>query len=156
SGSRSTAYPSFSTNSISSSKQPWMSPMMSKGPCSCLRLVGEQLAEELPLAAAEVQHAAGAARLDRGEHCADALAVQRQRPLDCLLLGVVLGRRGVRVGLILLGEARQGVAREARLVLEVAAGDEVLLRVPRQPVRAAGEELGDFILSDPVVLVVVE
>ena len=71
----------------------------------------EQRAQQLALAAAEVEHARRAGRAQRRDHGAEPLLVQAQRLLDRLLLGrallgLVVGRR------LLVGE--QPVERRAR------------------------------------------
>ena len=58
--------------------------------------------------------------------------------------------------LLLLHEPGEGHAVQARLELQVAAGDLFLLGVAGQPALALGEQLLHLVLADEVVLAVVE
>ena len=119
--------------------------------------VAQQRPQQAPFAAAEVEHALRAplscrTPSDRSRRCSFRLigrSTASSSPACCLL-----GRVGV--GLVLVEQARERVPREAALVLQVAAGDQLALRVARQPALAVPQQLLDLVVADPVVLVVVE
>ena len=122
---------------------------------------GLQQGEQPPLAAAKVQHACRPARPQRRQHSGQTLLVQAQRLFDRFLLAVAPLARpfGIvgGVGFLLDGQqAAQRLARQDRPVLEVAAHDGVALRVLRQPAFSLAHELVHLVVTDPVVLVVVQ
>ena len=67
-----------------------------------------------------------------------------------------VGLGHVGVDAFVLDEARQRLPREALEVLQVAAGDEVLLGMSGEPTFALPKQLLELVLADEVVLVVVE
>ena len=110
------------------------------------------------LAAAEVADAPGARRADGREHGAAALLAERRR-----LVGLGHDPRAFqrvvqvfRLGVVHLGQPRERVPGELPLVRQVAAGDQLLLRVAGQPVAARADQLVHLVGGHPVVLAVVE
>ena len=85
-------------------------------------------------------------------------SLQAERLLQHLL-GPVAGPLRRPLGLrrlLLLHQPGEGLAEEARLELQVAAGDLLLLRVAGQPAASLGQQLLQLVVADEVVLVVVE
>jgi len=61
------------------------------------------------------------------------------------------------VGIALLFcESGEGLAREAMLVLQIAARDFLAFRVHREPALTASQKFFHFVLADPIVLFIVE
>lgn len=120
------------------------------------RVVLRELGQQPALAAAEIEDPTDADGAQRREDRPDPLLVKADPLLDLSLLGIVLdlGRLGI---LLLLGdEPAQRFPRQVGLAGEVAAGNELALRVVREPALAAAEQLVDLGLVDPIVLLVVE
>ena len=127
-------------------------------------LVAQQVPGQHARAAAEVADPAGTGLGEHGEDGLAALDGERLRavfPRDLRwdLLRGLLGDRVVEflgLGVVGFGQPGQGGAGEPLLVRQVAAGDELLLRVPGQPVAAGPDQLVDLLGGHPVVLGVVE
>ena len=60
------------------------------------------------------------------------------------------------LGGAVVGKLRQRLADQTAAMLEIAAGDELALRMGLQPTRALGDQLVHLAVADPVVLAVVE
>ncbi len=115
----------------------------------------EQGLEELALAAAEIDDAARPRLPERLPDRGEALLVQAHGALETLLLLFVL-RLGIRLRVLLGHEPGERLLGQIALMLEVAAGDLLPLRVRGQPAFPPGQQLVQLLLPDPVVLVVVE
>jgi hypothetical protein len=83
------------------------------------------------------------------------LAVQVHPLLDHGLLSVVAGGGLVLVSIV-LQEALEGRPGQGPLMAEVAVSNEVLLRVRRQPARTPRQELVHLVVTDVVVLLVIQ
>src|SRR6266545_2719427 len=103
-------------------------------------LLAHELADQLPASAAEVNDSLGATRAQDCQHRAKPLLVQAQRLLDGLLFH----------------QLRERLARQRALVLEVAVHDQLPIGMASEPALAASEQLRDFVVSNPVVLLGVE
>ena len=121
------------------------------------RRILQQRSDQLAAAAAEIEHPLRAARPEHGHDRAEPLLVQAQRFLDSLLLGLARLRRvAVRVGVLVLEQPRERLARQRALVLEVAVDDQLALGMPGEPALAAAQQLLHLVVADPVVLLRVE
>ena len=120
-------------------------------------MVLDELAEQAALAAAEVEHAPGAACSEGRHDRADPLVVEADPVLDRGFLGIAVGLPRVRVvGVLFDDEPAQRLAGQVGLARQVAPGDQLALGVRRQPALAALEQLLDLGRAHPVVLLVVE
>lgn len=134
---------------------------------------GHQLAQEGALAAAEIDDAVGAEVGERPQDHVDPQPCQRDdrrrrrlpRRLSCGRLSC--GRLSLRAAVVDplldsgedvldLGQTCQGVGDVTPAAGQVAAGDEVLLRVVAQPAATGADELVHLVAPDPVVLRPVE
>src|SRR5438093_6895576 len=119
--------------------------------------VGEEELEQSAFAAAEVHDRACASSAEGADHRAETLLVEAQRSLERALLGVASRASVVLLVRRFLGDQpRNRVAHERMTVLEVATGDRFSLGVRREPSLAMTDELLDFVVAHPVVLLVVE
>ncbi len=114
--------------------------------------LAQQVPGERARAAAEVADPPGAALPQHGQDGLPALHGERLVPWFIRDRVVEFFRLGV-VG---FGQPGQRGPGELFLVAEVAAGDELLLRVPGQPVAAGPDQLVHLLGGHPVVLGVVE
>ena len=123
-----------------------------------LRAPSSSALQQLALAAAEVEHAPA-----RRSRCSTATTA----PSRCsfrLSGASTASSSAVARGLASSSgsaprrreQLRQRLARQARPVLEVAAGDQLALRMRGEPALAVAQQLLDLVVADPVVLVVVE
>jgi hypothetical protein len=116
----------------------------------------QQPGQQLALAAAQVGDrlgAAGAQGVDHGDH---PLVVQAQRRLQ-RIFGRGLAGGGLDSLVTSLGrQTLQRIARQGSAVDQVALDDQVARGMALQPAFATLHQLGDLVLADPVVLVVVE
>ena len=110
-----------------------------------------QRAQEFAVPAPKIGHGARARSSDDLEDRRQPLVPQAGADL-----GQFFVRLGLRAGEIVVQEPGQRLVREVAPVLEIPRGDQVLLRVRPQPVAALFQKLGDLVVADPVVLVVVE
>ncbi len=118
--------------------------------------VREQRAQEPSLPTAEIEDGPRALSLQHGEHGTNPFVGEADPPLDvCLLIGM-RGLGDIGIDALVLDQPRERLPCEALEVLEVAAGDEVLLGMFGQPALTLTQQLLELVLSDEVVLVVVE
>lgn len=107
--------------------------------------VGQQQAEQPPLAAAQVEHAGRAAFLQHPQHGLVPEVVEAGRLLGLTWQWVGLGIRSRRLR-VQGGQAAERLPRQPRLAPEVAPGDELAVRVGREPALAVAEQLVDLVL----------
>ncbi len=119
-------------------------------------LLLEERSNELALAAAEVQDPLGAALFESGDHRSDALLVQADPLLDLRLFLGVRGLEFVGCRQLVSHQPFERIASQAALVLQVAPRDGLALGMRRQPSLAPANQLVDFVVANPVVLVVVQ
>ncbi|CAM5308936.1 hypothetical protein SVIOM74S_06014 [Streptomyces violarus] len=125
------------------------------------RRVLEESLHQLALAAAEIEHPGGPGGLEGGGDGLPALYGQRGRPL--LGLGLRLDRVVDLLDLAVVGLGQPHQLQPLRRLpgqrpaaREVAAGDQLLLRVAGQPALTGAQQLVDLVGGDPVVLGVVQ
>lgn len=120
------------------------------------RLIVQQGFKQLSLAATKIDDGFGVHCSKRSQHCADALLPQPDGRFDFefFVSARLLDRFGI--GRILISQARQCVAGEPPVVPEISRGDGFALRVRRQPAFPFAQQLLDFIVADPVVLLSIQ
>ena len=123
---------------------------------ACEASISQERVEQPALAAAEIRDATGAHVVKGSDHLLDALLIEIHRALEACLEGVSAGGTSVGVEVIVLAQTAQGIASQGSLIAEVAAGDQLALRMRCEPVAGATEELVDLIVADPIVLFAVE
>ena len=109
-------------------------------------------------AAAQIQHARRAVLPEDTRHRLQPQVVQPDRELDGVFAGI-LPRDGAGIGVavpLALREPRDRLARQPALMTQVPLRDEPSLRMVGQPAFAAPQQFLQLILTDVVVLVVVE
>ena len=119
-------------------------------------VIGQQAAQELALAAPQIEDTRSARSLQHLEHGVEAAFVETDRPLDRRFLLVFLGSRGFFFGLFLRRQPGDGVANEPSLMHEIARDDDVARRMAIEPALAVTKQLFDLVVSNPVVLLIVE
>jgi len=97
--------------------------------------IGDQLAEQNALAAAKVHHRTGALGLERRDDRSPAKNCQWCRFLFLILRkisgdGVV---ECLRFGIVDLGDTANGRLHEFPAMGQIAPGDQITVRVPREP-----------------------
>ena len=120
------------------------------------RAILQQRPEKLALSAPQIENASGAGRFQCRDDRADALLPELERFFDRHLFGGTRLLLAIRIGQVLLREARQGLSREVALMAQVTPDDGVTRRVRSQPALALAQEFLDFIVADPVVLLRVQ
>ena len=116
----------------------------------------QQRAQQLAIAAAEVEHPCRAARAQRGNDGAVPLLVQAHRLLDRLLFGRALLDVVVNRHVFVDEQLLERRARERPLVFQITIHDQLAIGMVRQPTLAAREQLRDLVVADPIVLLRVE
>ena len=116
----------------------------------------EQLGHQRARAAAEVQDASCPAGRDRRGHRRDPLVAQPDPGIGRLLRGILLGVGSIGIGALVGDQPGQGIPGEPPVMPEVALRDQLPVGMPDEPLAAAAQELGDFIVAHPVMLVVVQ
>ena len=119
-------------------------------------VIGEEAAQELALAATEIEDARSARSLQHLEHRVEPAFVEADRPLDRRFLFVLLGRGGLFLGLFLRRQPGDGVANEPSLMHQIARDDGIARRMAVEPALAVTKQLLDLVVPNPVVLLIVE
>lgn len=119
-------------------------------------VVRKQLSEQPPLTASEIEDARSAGRFQRLEYRFQPTLVEANRAFNRRLLFVLLCRDRLFLRLLLGGQSRDRVANEASLTHQVARDDHVSRRMLVQPAFTMTQELLDFVVSNTVVLLVVQ
>ena len=119
-------------------------------------VIGQEAAQELAFAAPQIEHTRSAGSLQHLEHGVEAAFVQADRPLDRRLLFVLPSGRGFFLGLFLRRQPGDGVANEPSLMHEIARDDGVARRMAVEPALPVTKQLFDFVVPNPVVLLIVE
>ena len=112
-------------------------------------MVRDELREQPAFAAAKVEHLGRAARPQRRHDRPNPLVGQADRSFDDGLLVVPPGR--LRLGILPLArrELSERLARQVRLPGEIAARDQLALRVRTEPAVPSAEQLLDLRLARP-------
>ena len=119
-------------------------------------MIGQEAAQQLAFAAPEIQHARSAGRLQHLEHGVETAFVEADRPLDRRFLLVLLGCGGLFFGLFLRRQTRDSVTNEPSLVHEIPRDDHIARRMAVEPALPVTKQLLDFVVPNPVVLLIVE
>ena len=116
----------------------------------------EQNSNQSPLATTEVKHLGNANVAERGKHCLCTLLTQLKGGFKLLLFLSALCGSGTWVSRPGVKQLDQRLVNKAALMLQVSARDEVPLRMAAQPSLAEAQQLGYFVVADPLMLVVVQ
>ena len=119
---------------------------------------GEQIPGQQAVTAAEVAHRPCARRTQRGEDRAAPLLGQGHGPVRAVQGEAALDRVVELLGLGVVDLGQPGQRRGGQLppVGQIPAGDELLVRMGREPAAARADQLVDLVVADPVVLRVVQ
>lgn len=119
-------------------------------------MIGQEATQELAFAAPEIQYARCAGRLQRLEHRVEPAFVEADRPFDRCFLLVFLGSGDLFLGLLLRGQPGDGIANESSLMHQISGHDRVPRRMAVKPALAMSKQFLHFVVTDPVVLLIVE
>jgi len=85
--------------------------------------MAEQCTQQMPFATAQIKHTVGTALEQHLHHCSDSVLLEAERTLQGSLRRGLLRVAQVRVGIVIVRQARQCLAGQASLVFEIACSN---------------------------------
>jgi hypothetical protein len=119
-------------------------------------VICKQTTQQLPFPAPEVKDARRSRRFQHREYRFEPTLVQADRSLQRTFLFLFALRNRFLFGVFLGSQPGDRVADEPSLMYEVSRHDRIARRVRVEPPLATPNQLLDFVVSNPVVLLVVE